>query len=143
MKRFFGTPATDYLPALGLLAVTLIYLATAYDYSPDARAVPAGVAWVMLVLVFSTLSRVPERASDCALMRWLNPAGDPAKQESGQALPAAEATGCRRVGCGFCGRAGAYRNSYTRCHSTSFRRCIFRVGGLCWFASESAPPPPR
>ena len=55
MKRVFGTPITDYMPALGLLIITAIYLATAYNYSPDARAVPAGVAWVMLALVLLDL----------------------------------------------------------------------------------------
>ena len=42
VKQFLGTPVTDYLPALGLLVLTAGYLATAYQYSPDARAVPAG-----------------------------------------------------------------------------------------------------
>src|SRR5882724_3223684 len=55
VKQVLGTPVTDYLPALGLLVITILYLATAYNYSPDARAVPAGVAWVMLVLVILDL----------------------------------------------------------------------------------------
>ena len=50
MKQVFGTPVVDYLPGIGLLLFTIGYLATAYNYDADARAVPAGVAWVMLVL---------------------------------------------------------------------------------------------
>jgi len=79
VKQFFGTPVTDYLPALGLLVLTLGYLATAYQYSPDARAVPAGVAWVMLVLVGLDLVSRTKTAAGLTLMHWLNPAGDPDK----------------------------------------------------------------
>ncbi len=87
MKRFIGTPATDYLPALGLLAITVIYLATAYSYSPDARAVPAGVAWVMLVLVVLDLISRTQTSAGKILMHWLNPAGDAAKLESVKRFP--------------------------------------------------------
>ena len=82
MKRFLGTPATDYVPALGLLVLTAIYLSTAYRYSPDARAVPAGVAWVMLILVLLDLVSRTRTRIGVTLMRWLNPAGDAAKQET-------------------------------------------------------------
>lgn len=80
MKHVLGTPVTDYMPALGLLAVTAVYLATAYQYSPDARAVPAGVAWVMLVLVSLDLVSRSQTKIGAALMHWLNPAGDVNKQ---------------------------------------------------------------
>ena len=33
VKQVFGTPVTDYLPALGLLIITIGYLATAYTVS--------------------------------------------------------------------------------------------------------------
>ena len=79
MKQVFGTPVTDYLPALGLLALTIFYLATAYQYSADARAVPAGVAWVMLILVILDLVSRTRTAVGETLMHWLNPAGDPDK----------------------------------------------------------------
>ena len=37
MKRVFGTPLIDYLPALGMLAITILYLVTAYGYYVHAR----------------------------------------------------------------------------------------------------------
>ena len=79
MKQVFGTPVTDYLPAAGLLVLTIAYLATAYRYSADARAVPAGVAWVMLVLVIIDLVSRTRTRVGTTLMHWLNPAGDPDK----------------------------------------------------------------
>lgn len=87
MKRLFGTPVTDYMPALGLLVVTAIYLATAYQYSPDARAVPAGVAWVMLALVALDLASRTRTKIGTALMHWLNPAGDANKQDAVKRYP--------------------------------------------------------
>lgn len=87
MKRVLGTPVTDYMPALGLLAVTAIYLVTAYQYSPDARAVPAGVAWVMMILVsFDLVSRTRTKIG-ATLMHWLNPAGDADKQDAVKRYP--------------------------------------------------------
>jgi Tripartite tricarboxylate transporter TctB family len=78
---------TDYMPALALLGITAVYLATAYNYSADARAVPAGVAWVMLVLVvLDLLSRTQTRIGT-ALMHWLNPAGDAANQKDVKRYP--------------------------------------------------------
>ena len=87
MRRVFGTPITDYMPALGLLIITAIYLATAYNYSPDARAVPAGVAWVMLALVLLDLISRTQTGVGTALMHWLNPAGDAVKQEAVKHYP--------------------------------------------------------
>jgi hypothetical protein len=87
VKRFLGTPVTDYMPALGLLALTGVYLATAYNYSPDARAVPAGVAWVMLVLVTVDLVSRTQTGIGTALMHWLNPAGDAANQRDVKRYP--------------------------------------------------------
>lgn len=83
MKRVFGTPVTQYLPALALFAITLGYLATAYRYNPDARAVPAGVAWVMLVLVALDLVSRTRTPLGNTLMHWLNPAGDEEKKDRG------------------------------------------------------------
>lgn len=87
MKRVLGTPVTDYMPALGLLAVTAVYLVTAYEYSPDARAVPAGVAWVMLFLVSLDLVSRSRTKIGAALMHWLNPAGDADKLNSVKHYP--------------------------------------------------------
>lgn len=87
MKRVLGTPVTGYMPALGLLAVTAIYLVTAYQYSPDARAVPAGVAWVMMILVSLDLASRTRTKIGAALMHWLNPAGDADKQDAVKHYP--------------------------------------------------------
>ncbi len=87
MKRVLGTPVTDYMPAMGLLAITAVYLVTAYQYSPDARAVPAGVAWVMLVLVSLDLVSRSRTKIGAALMHWLNPAGDADKLDAVKRYP--------------------------------------------------------
>ncbi len=87
MKRLLGTPVTDYMPAVGLFAVTVVYLSTAYNYNADARAVPAGVAWVMLALVALDLVSRTQTRIGLALMHWLNPAGDSAKQEGVKRYP--------------------------------------------------------
>ncbi len=76
MKRFFGTPLRDYLPALGLFAVTLLYLYLSAAYPARAREFPAMVAWVMLALIaLDLLSRTQTRAG-LAIKRALNPASD-------------------------------------------------------------------
>jgi hypothetical protein len=87
VKNVLGTPVTDYLPAAGLLVLTIGYLATAYHYSPDARAVPAGVAWVMLALVILDLVSRTRTAVGTALMHWLNPAGDADKMVDHKRYP--------------------------------------------------------
>jgi hypothetical protein len=77
----FGTPLRDYAPPLVLLAVTIIYLVTGYEYSSEARAFPVTVAWVMLVLVgldFASRTKTPLGES---LIRTLNPAATPEKVE--------------------------------------------------------------
>ena len=87
MKRVLGTPVSDYMPALGLLVLTIVYLGTAYNYNADARAVPAGVAWVMLVLVILDLVSRTRTNIGLALMHWLNPAGDPDKMVEHKRYP--------------------------------------------------------
>ncbi len=73
MRRVFGTPLGEYLPALGLLAVTVGYLTIASGYAPLARAFPATVAWIMIVLLgLDLLSRTHTRVGT-NLLRWLNP----------------------------------------------------------------------
>lgn len=86
MKRLFGTPVRDYLPAVGLLVVTLLYLYLSYGYPPKARAFPAMVAWVMLALIaLDLLSRTQTRLGR-AVKRALNPAADrvPLADDHGQ-----------------------------------------------------------
>ena len=87
MKRVLGTPATDYMPALGLFAIIVVYLATAYTYGPDARAVPAGVAWVMVALVSLDLVSRTHTRIGLSLMHWLNPAGDPEQTKDQKRYP--------------------------------------------------------
>jgi hypothetical protein len=93
VKRAFGTPVTQYLPALALFGITIGYLATAYGYDPDARAVPAGVAWVMLVLVALDLVSRTRTPIGNTLMHWLNPAGDEEKKDRGIHYPALKQVG--------------------------------------------------
>ena len=93
MKQLFGTPITDYLPAFGLLLITIGYLATAYNYEPDARAVPAGVAWVMLVLVILDLVSRTRTPLGIMLMRRLNPAGDAEAMKEHKRYPALKQIG--------------------------------------------------
>jgi hypothetical protein len=87
VKQVFGTPVADYLPAIGLLVLTIGYLITAYGYPPDARAVPAGVAWVMLALVILDLLSRTRTQFGMTLMHWLNPAGDPAAMKEHKRYP--------------------------------------------------------
>ena len=93
MKQIFGTPVADYLPASGLLLLTIGYLATAYGYSPDARAVPSGVAWVMLVLVILDLISRTRTPLGTTLMHWLNPAGDPEAMKDHKRYPVLKQVG--------------------------------------------------
>ncbi len=93
MKRIFGTPVSEYLPAFALLVLTAIYLATAYSYIPDARAVPAGVAWVMVGLLILDLVSRTRTPMGATLMHWLNPAGDAAKTEGAARYPALKQIG--------------------------------------------------
>jgi hypothetical protein len=88
VKQIFGTPVSDYMPATALLVLTILYLATAYGYAPDARAVPAGVAWVMLVLVILDLVSRTRTQVGTMLMHWLNPAGDADKMAEHKRYPA-------------------------------------------------------
>lgn len=74
MRRLLGTPIAAYVPAFGLLLVTIGYLWIGYGYKPEVRAFPEGVAWVMVVLLLLDLASRTETAAGRALLRWLNPA---------------------------------------------------------------------
>jgi len=76
MKKFFGAPLIEYLPALGFLAFTVLYLGMAYSYEDDARAFPAGVAWVMLGLTLLDLITRTKTRLGIALLQILNPAAE-------------------------------------------------------------------
>lgn len=72
MSRVLGTPLKEYLPSLALAAITVIYLVTGYGYSPIARAIPVGVAWVVLALLGLVLVSRTKTAFGTALNQWLN-----------------------------------------------------------------------
>ena len=74
MRRVFGTASLEYLPALGLLAVTIGYLTQAYAYAPESRLVPAGVAWAMIALLALDLAARSRTRLGGAVNRWLNSA---------------------------------------------------------------------
>ncbi len=74
VKRIPDSKVTGYLPALGTLALTVWYLALAYHYKPEVQAFPAGVAWVMVVLLLLDLASRTPTPLGRALTRWLNPA---------------------------------------------------------------------
>ena len=81
MKRVFGTPIVDYLPTLGLLILTVMYLVTGYGYAAEARAFPVTVAWLAIALtVLDLISRTKTPAGE-ALTRWLNPSASAGKIE--------------------------------------------------------------
>src|SRR4029077_20830565 len=67
--------------------------ATAYNSRPGARAGPAGVAWVMLVLVILDLVSRTRTKAGTVLMHWLNPAGDADKMLEHKRYPALKQIG--------------------------------------------------
>lgn len=75
-KKILGAPLIEYLPALGFLLFTLLYLGLAYSYEDDARTFPAGVAWVMLVLTLLDLVSRSKTGLGITLLRLLNPAAE-------------------------------------------------------------------
>lgn len=90
MRRVFGTPVVEYLPALSLLIVTAAYLALAYGYTPMSRAIPVAVAWAVIALVGLDLASRTQTRFGRALIRWLNPAADPAQTASHPRYPASK-----------------------------------------------------
>ena len=90
MKKYFGSPLIEYLPALGFLAFTIIYLGLTYSYEDDARAFPSGVAWVMLVLTLLDLVSRSKTNMGVLILRLLNPAGQEEDPARGIKVPAAK-----------------------------------------------------
>ena len=80
MKRLLGTPLHDYLPAFGLLLLTVGYLLLSYGYPVRARVFPAMVAWVMLGLVTLDILSRTRTTLGRALLRALNPAAEAASE---------------------------------------------------------------
>jgi hypothetical protein len=81
MKKYFGSPLIEYLPAVGFLVFTITYLGLAYSYEADARAFPSIVACVMLVLTLLDLVSRSKTNIGALILRLVNPAG----QEDGPA----------------------------------------------------------
>jgi hypothetical protein len=81
MRQVFGTRVLDYLPALGLLAITVLYLATAYTYDANARELPVAYGWVMLLLLVLDLVSRTSTPTGHALLNFLNPAAEEATAE--------------------------------------------------------------
>lgn len=76
MKRFFAARGGDPLFAAGLLIIAVAYLALAYTYKPALRAVPAIVAWILVVLLMLDLASRTETRLGHALRRRVNPAAE-------------------------------------------------------------------
>ena len=76
MKTYFGSPLLEYLPSLGFLLFTLVYLGLALSYDAAARTLPAGVGWVMLVLTLLDLVSRSKTPAGVAILRVLNPGGE-------------------------------------------------------------------
>lgn len=90
MRQIFGTAATEYLPSLAFLLFTIFYLSLAYTYNADARAFPAGVAWVMLVLTVLDLIMLTKTPVGAALTSLLNPLGESAHAKGEAPIPFAK-----------------------------------------------------
>lgn len=88
MRRVLGTPLGAYLPAFLLLVLTSAYLAIAYRYKPDSRAMPVAVAWAMIALLGVDLAARTRTRPGERLIRWLNPAADPEKAARQKSYPA-------------------------------------------------------
>jgi putative tricarboxylic transport membrane protein len=88
VKRIFGAPAMDYAPPIAVLALTSVYLATAYTYTAESRAFPLTVAWASMVLATLDLISRARTPIGEILVRWLNPAAAPGKADAHPAYPA-------------------------------------------------------
>jgi len=76
VKRVLGTPLVEYVPALVMVGMTIVYLAVAYSYTEQARLFPVPVGWLMLLLLgLDLVSRTKTPAGE-TLTRWLNPAAE-------------------------------------------------------------------
>jgi hypothetical protein len=71
--RVLGTAVIDYVPALAAAAAAGAYLTAAYGYSPDARAAPLLIGWVVMALAALDVASRTQTALGKALTRWLNP----------------------------------------------------------------------
>ena len=70
-------------PVFGLLAFTVVFLVTGYQYSPQARAFPVAVAWVTLGLIALDLVSRQESRFGRAVSARLNPGGAPVQDAHG------------------------------------------------------------
>ncbi|HUB96275.1 MAG TPA: tripartite tricarboxylate transporter TctB family protein [Stellaceae bacterium] len=138
-RRLLGAPLTDYLPAAGLAAATLAYLALAYGYTTAVRAFPAGVAWVMLVLLALDLASRTETRLGRALMRTLNPAAaaPPAAQSRARQITSVlwvAGFAALMVLVGILGAVPVYVFAATRWHGRrSLGACVAVAAGATFF----------
>ena len=68
--------------SLVLLALTLVYLATGYGYTPESRAFPVTVGWAALALAIVDIVSRTQTAIGYAILQRLNPAALPEKADS-------------------------------------------------------------
>jgi hypothetical protein len=80
--KILGTPLVEYLPALALLVLTAIYLATGYGYTPESRAFPITVGWAALLLGIVDIVSRTQTPIGHAIVRRLNPAAAPEKADA-------------------------------------------------------------
>ena len=81
MIRILGTKLIEYIPAIGLLVLTILYLATASGYEYEAREAPVAVGCVMLVLLLLDLVSRTSTPIGHALLKFLNPSAEEATEE--------------------------------------------------------------
>lgn len=77
MARVLGTELSDYMPAAAAAAVAAVYLGTAYQYSPEARATPLLIGWTVVALAGLDIASRTQTRLGRALAGWLNPGARP------------------------------------------------------------------
>jgi hypothetical protein len=73
MRNLFGRPVSDYLFSAALAASASAFLLTAWGYPRDARAFPAAVAFLLLVLSALDLVGLTNTAAGKIILKSLNP----------------------------------------------------------------------
>ena len=79
--RLFGTRVVEYAPSLGLLAVSIAYLATASGYEGTAGEMPVAVGWIMIVLLLLDLISRTETRAGHKILHVLNPAAEKKRED--------------------------------------------------------------
>ena len=79
--RLFGTRAVEYAPSLGLLAVSIAYLVTAWGYEGTAGEMPVAVGWIMIVLLLLDVISRTETSLGHKVLHVLNPAAEKKRED--------------------------------------------------------------